>query len=234
MSVKKTLKKVIERNNTGIGKGFNLFIISLIVLSVLSLSIETLPDLSPDFIRALLIVEYIIVAIFSVEYLLRIFVADKKLHYIFSFYGIIDFLAIVPFYLAVSVDLRSIRIFRLLRLFRIFKLARFSDAATRLLYAFKSVRAELVIYSMIMICTLYISAVVIYYFENPAQPEVFSTVFHSIWWSVSTITLLGYGDIYPVTTGGRIFTFVILMIGIALISVFTALISSALKNPIEE
>jgi len=230
MSARDFLKDVVENDQSGIGKAFNLFIIGLIVLSVLSISFETLPDLDQRLINALLIFEAICVILFSIEYLLRIYVADKKLQYIFSFYGIIDFIAIVPFYIAVGVDLRALRIFRLLRLFRIFKLARFSDASTRLFNAFKSIKSELAIYTIIICCIMYISAVVIYLFENPAQPDTFSSIFQSLWWAVSTITLLGYGDIYPVTTGGKIFTFIILLSGLAMISVLTGLISAALNK----
>jgi len=233
MSIRAILKDVVENDKTGAGKAFNLFIIGLIVLSAISISIETLPGLRPNMVRALLIFETVTVILFSIEYLLRIYVADRKLQYIFSFYGIIDFIAIVPFYLAVGIDLRSIRIFRLLRLFRILKLARFSEASTRLLHAFKSIKAELGIYLIILCCIMYISAVGIYLFENSAQPDTFSSIFHSMWWATSTITLLGYGDIYPVTTGGRIFTFTILIAGIAMISILTGLISSALNNQID-
>jgi len=228
--MKERLKVIIEREETTAGRIFNLFIMGLILLSVVSLSVETLPDLDQNFLRALIIFEVVVVIIFSIEYLLRIYVADSKLNYIFSFYGIIDLLAIVPFYVTAGIDLRSIRIFRLLRVFRILKFSRYSKAATRLLNVFKLIKAELVIILLITICLIYIAAVGIYYFENPAQPEIFTTVFHSLWWAVTTITLLGYGDVYPVTTGGRIFTYFVLMVGIAMIAIPTGLIASALNK----
>lgn len=231
--MKELLKEVVEKDNTGAGKIFNLIILGLIILSVFSISIETLPDLNRNVIRVLVFFESFTVAIFSIEYLLRIYVADKKLQYIFSFYGIIDLIAIVPFYLAAGIDLRSIRIFRILRLFRILKLTRFSEASTRLFHTFKIIRWELGIYVIITICILYVSAVGIYYFENPVQPDDFSSVFKSLWWATSTLTLLGYGDVYPVTTGGRIFTFLVLIVGIAMIAVLTGLIASALSHHIE-
>jgi len=233
MSVKVKLKEVVEKEETRAGRGFNLFIMVLIVLSVLSISIETLPDLDEELYRYLEIFELVVVIIFSIEYLLRIFVADRKFSYIFSFYGIIDLLAIVPFYLAVGIDLRSIRVFRILRVFRLLKAARYTDAVTRLLRVFKSIQAELTIFVLISICILYIAAVGIYYFEHPAQPETFSSVFKSLWWAATTFTLLGYGDIYPITFGGRFFTFIVLMTGIAMIAIPTGLIASALSEEID-
>jgi len=122
-------------------------------------------------------------------------VADKKRGYIFSFYGLIDLIAILPFYLATGLDLRSIRIFRVLRLLRILKLVRHSDAASRFEKVFKAIKRELVVFTAVMICIIYISAVGIYYFEYPAQPDEFSSVFHSLWWALSTFTFLGYGDL---------------------------------------
>lgn len=231
--MKVRLKEIVEREDSIAGKTFNLFIMGLIILSVISLSVETLPDLGPNTLRALIIFEIVVVIIFTIEYLLRIYVADNKLRYIFSFYGVIDLLAIVPFYVAAGIDLRSIRVFRLLRVFRILKFTRYSDAATRLLNVFKMIKAELIIFLMITICFIYIAAVGIYYFESPAQPEIFTSVFHSLWWAVSTFTLLGYGDVYPVTTGGRIFTYVVLMVSIAMIAIPTGLIASALSKEID-
>jgi voltage-gated potassium channel len=120
------LKQIVEDSDTSLGKNFDLFIQFLIILSLISFSIETLPDLSKNTRFILKISEIVIVIIFSIEYLVRLFVADKKLKFIFSFYGLIDLFAILPFYIASGVDLRAIRIFRLFRLFRIFKIFRFS------------------------------------------------------------------------------------------------------------
>lgn len=231
--MKKRLKEIIEREESTAGKIFNLFIIGLIILSVVSLSVETMPNLDPNLLKALVLFEIVVVIIFSIEYLLRIYVADSKSGYIFSFYGVIDLLAIVPFYVTAGIDLRSIRVFRLLRVFRILKISRYSEAATRLLHAFKSIRAELAIFLLITICLIYIAAVGIYYFEHPAQPEIFISVFHSLWWALTTFTFLGYGDVYPITAGGRIFTFLVLMVSIAMIAIPTGLIASALSKEID-
>ncbi|REL38899.1 ion transporter [Rhodohalobacter sp. SW132] len=231
--MKKRLKEIVEQDESSAGRIFNLFIIALILLSVLSISIKTLPDLDESIVRFLEIFELVVVIIFTVEYVLRIYVADKKLGYIFSFYGVIDLIAILPFYIATGIDLRSLRIFRVLRLLPILKLVRYSEAASLLMRVFKSIRRELIVFLFVTICMLYVAAIGIYYFENPAQPEEFSSVFHSLWWSVSTFTLLGYGDVYPVTLGGRIFTFFVLITGIAMIALPTGLVAAALRKEID-
>mgnify|MGYP001547519311 CR=1 FL=1 len=122
------LKIIIEETDTKIGRAFDIFIQTLIFLSLIAFSIETLPNLDEQFKSYLSLFEIISVIVFTIEYLLRIFVADKKLSFVFSFYGLIDLIAILPFYIVSGVDLRSIRIFRLLRLFRILKIFRYNFA----------------------------------------------------------------------------------------------------------
>ena len=194
----------------------------------MTFSIETLPDLSSGSQRLLRRIEVVTVVVFSIEYVLRLVAAPRRLAYVFSFYGLVDLLAILPFYVGSGVDLRSVRIFRLFRLFRIFRITRLSNALARFGHAFMSIGDEIMVFFMATALLLYVSAVGIYYFENPAQPDQFSSVFTSLWWAVITLTTVGYGDVYPVTVGGRIFTFVVLMIGLGVIAVPTGLISSAL------
>ena len=225
-----TLKSIIEDNDTRAGRLFDHFIRVLIVVSLISFSIETQPDLDQSTINLLQDIELISVIIFTLEYFARILVATHKWKFIFSFYGFIDLFAILPFYLSTGIDLRSLRAFRFLRLFRALKLVRYSSAIIRLKNAFVIAKEEFVLFIAVTALLLYFSSVGIYYFENEAQPEVFTSVFTSLWWSVSTLTTVGYGDIYPITTGGRIFTFFILIIGLALVSVPAGLVSSALSK----
>ncbi len=228
------LKRIIEENDTTAGKTFDFFIQFLIVLSLVSFSIETLPDLSVNTKIILNIAEVITVAIFTIEYLLRLIVADKKLKVIFSFYGLIDLIAILPFYIARGIDLRSIRIFRLFRLFRAFKVFRYSNAIQKFKNAFLSVKEELILFLVATFFLLFIASVGIYYFENPAQPEQFKSIFHCLWWAVVTLTTVGYGDMFPITAGGKIFTSFIAIISIGIIAVPTGLLASALTKTIKE
>lgn len=231
---KVNLKSIIEKGHTKTGRIFDFFIQLLIILSLISFTIETIPDLSHEFYFWLHTLEIFTIIIFTIEYLLRLYVADNKLKFIFSFYGIIDLIAILPFYVAHAVDLRSIRIFRLLRLFRAFKLLRYSRALKRFRTAFLMIREELITFVTITIFMLFFSSVGIYYFESAAQPDKFTSIFDCMWWSVATLTTVGYGDVFPVTVGGKIFTFFVLLIGLGIIAVPTGLIASALTKCIEE
>ena len=126
-----SLKEIIQDNETPQGRYFDLFIQFLILVSIVSFSMETLPDLMDDTRSVLRWVEIVTVSIFTVEYLVRILVTDSKSKFVFSFYGLVDLLAILPFYISVGIDLRSLRIFRFLRVIRTFKLLRYNK--TRLL-----------------------------------------------------------------------------------------------------
>jgi len=226
--LKERLKLIVGPNQTKLGTYFQSLIQVLIVLSVASFTIETLPDLDPDFRRILAIFEIGVIAVFTCEYLLRLYVADNKLRFVFSFFGIIDLLVILPFYLQVGFDMRSLRIFWLFRLFRLMKLVRCADATRRIVDTFTMVRFDLLVFGIGAILVLYLAAVGIYFFEHEAQPEAFASIIHAFWWAISTLTTVGYGDVYPITMGGRIFTFFILMIGLGVFAVPTGLITMAM------
>ena len=203
---------------------------NLIFISLISFSIETLPDNSQQTITILYIIELICVVIFTVEYLLRIFVAKQPLKYIFSFYGIIDLLAILPFYLRAAVDLRALRAFRIFRIFRALKLIRYNRALKRFHIAAGIVKEEIILFFIVTVILIFLTASGIYFFENEAQPEVFSSIFHSLWWSIVTLTTVGYGDVLPITLGGKIFTFFVLIIGIGIVTVPAGLVATALTK----
>jgi len=225
-----TLKQIVEQRDSRSGRVFDLTVQFLIVFSLVTFSIETLPDLAEPVRRFLYYAEVVTVGLFTAEYLLRICVADRKLGFIFSFFGLVDLLAILPFYLCTAVDLRSVRAVRLFRLFRTLKVVRYSKAIRRFHRALLIAKEEIVLFGLLAALLLFLSAVGIYYFENERQPEAFASVFHSLWWAVCTLTTVGYGDVYPVTVGGRIFTFFVLAIGLGVVSVPAGLVASALSR----
>lgn len=228
------IAEIVQKSDTKAGRAFDIGILVLIVYSIVTLSIETLPGLSVGVIEALRISEIIITVLFTIEYCLRIATADAKAKYIFSFYGIIDLIAIAPFYLALGVDLRGVRAFRLFRVFRLLKLSRYSKAINRFSKAISLAKEEAILFLLATIVLLYLSAVGIYYFENQVQPEQFKSIPHSLWWAVATLTTVGYGDVYPITVGGKVFTFIILMIGLGIIAVPAGLVASALSKVRED
>lgn len=228
--MKKLLWHILEDNTTKKGRCFDYFIQSLIFLSLVSFSLDTLPSLSINLRQFLDGFEIFSIIIFSVEYLLRVYVSKKPLKYIFSFYGLIDIIAILPFYLNTFLDLRFLRAFRVFRVFRALKLMRYNKALNRFNLAFKIVKEEIILFFMVTLVLIFITSAGIYFFENEAQPEVFKSVFHSAWWSIVTLTTVGYGDVYPITIGGKIFTFFVLMIGVGLVTIPAGLVATALSK----
>ena len=230
MIKKANIRRIIDSTENTSGKLFTFSIQFLIIVSLVTFSIDTLPDLSPSTKEFLRLIEVITVVIFSLEYILRLVVAEKVFKFAFSFFGLIDLAAILPFYIATGLDLRAIRVFRLLRVLRILKLLKYNQAISRFNRALVIAKEELILFGIVAGILLYLSAVGIYYFENGAQPEQFKSVFHSLWWAVTTLTTVGYGDMYPITAGGRLFTFFVLMIGLGIVAVPTGLIASALSQ----
>lgn len=231
--MKQRIKSIVEFNDNRISRIFAFFIQFLILVSVFAFSLETVPGLSPLTIKTLEIIELVSVIIFTIEYVLRIYVADKKLKFIFSFFGLIDLFAILPFYLTFGIDLRSLRALRFLRLFRILKLVRYNKAIKELIYAISVAKEQIFLFLFITFILIYLAAVGIYYFEHAAQPEKYTSIFDSLWWSIITLTTVGYGDVYPITIGGRVFTFFILLIGLGIVAIPTGIISSALMKSME-
>ncbi len=232
------LRETVQGSDTAAGRWFDRCVLLLILASLVPVSLSTVAGLSPAARVALAIAEHLFVAVFTVEYALRIATADRRWRYIRSFYGVIDLLALLGFYLALlgdgMMDLRAVRALRFLRLFRVFRMVRYSAATVRIGKALNYAREEAMVFLVATLVLLYIAAMGIYHFESQAQPEKFDSVFHSLWWAVVTLTTVGYGDAYPITMGGRIWTFVVLLIGMGIVAVPAGLIATGLTRAIEE
>lgn len=231
------IRDIVEGSDTGSRRWFDKGVFFLIIASLLAMSLSTIQGLPPAWQAALAACEIVIVVLFTIEYALRIIAAENKWSFIRSFYGIVDLVAILPFYLSllsVGIDLRAVRGLRLLRVFRLFEIARYSTAVTRLMNAVKYARNEALVFLFATLVLLYIAALGIHHFEHEAQPEKFESVFHSLWWAVVTLTTVGYGDAYPVTVGGRIFTFIILLLGMGIVAVPAGLVATGMSRAAEE
>mgnify|MGYP006079682623 FL=1 len=233
----KNLRRIVEETDTRLGLAFDLSIQALILASIVIFSIETLPSLGQTTVKVLGFLEILCVVIFSLEYFMRIVVAKEKRKFIFSFWGIIDLLAILPFYLVtlgMTVDLIMLRSFRLLRLVKILKFGRYQRSLLRFTLAIKIGKEDLFLALASTFIMLLVASFGIYQFENPAQPDQFRSVFDSLWWALSTLTTVGYGDVYPITVGGKIFTGIILMIGLGIVALPAGIIASSLTEAREQ
>ncbi|EAR12549.1 cation channel family protein [Polaribacter irgensii 23-P] len=235
--MKKKVRVFINDN-----KYFIKFIYALIVLNVLTLILESYKELNDNYGLFFYSFEIFSVAIFTIEYLLRIWVSDKtkedkkeRLNFAFSTLGIIDLIAIIPFYLPFifPFDLRIVRILRLFRLLRIFKLSRYSKSLKTIQYIFRETKAELSITVFVTFVLMILSSTLMYYIEHDAQPEKFASIGDAVWWAVATLTTVGYGDVYPVTALGKILSGIIALIGIGFVALPTGIISSAFIEKIQ-
>ena len=175
------------------------------------------------------VLDWVFFVLFSIEYILRVYIEPRKRDFIFSFYGIIDLLAILPS-LFLLPGFRILRILRFLRIFRIFKATRFILAVDRLTEALNEIRRELLALVILSLMLVYLAACGIHYFERVEQPEEFGSILDSMWWAIVTLTTVGYGDVYPITPGGKIFTALVTLIGVGLIAIPSGLLASVLTE----
>ena len=245
---KKRIFEIINKAEEGdiLSRLFDGTIMSLIMLSILSIILESFKSLADSYAAVFKAFEYVSVAVFTVEYGLRIWTADllypeakhPRLRYIRSFMAIIDLAAILPFFIPfISIDLRFLRMIRLLRLFRllrVLKLGRYFEALTIVVKVVKKSASQLIISIVLCFFVMLFSAIVMYTVENPVQPEQFPNVISSLWWAICTLTTVGYGDIYPITHTGRLFASVIALLGIGIIAIPTGILAAGFSSVINE
>jgi voltage-gated potassium channel len=227
------LRKIVEETDTKPGLIFDITVQIFILASIVIFSIETLPYLDEETYKTITVLEAVFISIFTLEYALRFLAAERKGKFLFSFWGIIDLVAILPFYLVnfgFAYNFIMLRALRLLRLVRILKLGRYNKSLQRISLALKIARHDLSLTLAATAVMLLIASFGIYQFEYPAQPEKFSSVFESLWWALATLTTVGYGDIYPITLGGQIFTGIILMIGLGIVALPAGIIASSITE----
>ena len=232
--------EIIEASDKSdkVGKAFDYVILTFVVLSVISIILESYKGLYNHYYHLFRVFEAISITVFSIEYFLRILTADirfKQLSkgkaitkYIFTPMALIDLLAILPFYLPMvfPFDMRFLRVLRLTKIFRLFKLSRYTNALNIIGKVIKSKKEELFSTMFIMLLVIIVSASLIYYIETEIQPELFPDIGAAFWWAVVTLTTVGYGDIYPVTTMGKVLAATISLAGIGIVALPTGIISS--------
>lgn len=216
------------------------FIYILIFLNVTAMIFESHESVRKSFGDFFYFFELVSIVIFSLEYLYRISYSFANnglkgvLNYIFSFFGLIDLISILPFYLNqfINLDGRFLRILRLFRLTRIFKFGRDSNSLKLFTKALVSVREQLLFTLFLSALTILFSASAIYYLENEAQPDKFSSITESVWWATISLATVGYGDVYPITVGGKIFATIISLVGIGVVAIPTGVISASFVEEI--
>ena len=223
----------------------NAIIVFAIILSVAMVIIESHQPTYAAYEAIFITFERVSIAFFSAEYLLRLWArgdackADNggprrgRLEYVTSFHGVIDLISIAPFYLQMFIPGLDLRILRLFRLMRLLKISRYNSALDDLARAIKSERNSFIASLYIIFIVTILSSALMYYAEGDAQPEKLASIPHAIYWSLITLTTVGYGDISPVTTFGKIISSVTALLGVATVAMFTGIIASAFSKQVE-
>ena len=233
-----------EPSKSKVAYYLNIVIYTLIIISIINLMLISVESFNSKYGDFFLIIRNTIMPIFIIEYLLRVYAAgyDKKykgfkgvLKYIITPYAIIDLVSILPYILVnIGFDSSSVRALRLLRIFRLLRARKYNIFIQLMKKILSNLKEELIVLFFFTIILLIVLAVIIYEIEHAAQPEVFTNIFQSIWWSVATLTTVGYGDMYPVTIVGKIITSIISIIGIAFIAIPGGLFASEFVLALEE
>ncbi len=229
-SLRRYLHEVIFEADTPAGKVFDVGLLIAIVISVLVVMLESVTEIRDDqrWGPTLWAIEWTLTGMFTLEYLLRLCLVTRPLRYAFSFFGLVDLLAIIPTYLSLLLphaqSLVVIRAFRLLRIFRVFKLARYLKEATVLWLALNETRAKTTVFLVVVLTVVLIIGAAMYLIEGPQHG--FENIPVSVYWAVVTVTTVGYGDISPQTPAGRILATVAMILGYSIIIVPTGIFSA--------
>lgn len=226
------LYEIIFEADTPLGKLFDIALLISILTSVIAVMLESVSFIDERFHKELRIIEWIFTIGFSIEYVLRIVTSKKPFNYIFSFYGIIDLLAIIPTYLSLIVvgsqTLVVIRAIRLLRVFRIFKLARYIGEGKYLIAAMKASGAKITVFLGAVLSMTVVMGTLMYLIEG--HDHGFTSIPRSIYWAIVTMTTVGYGDISPQTAFGQFIASIVMITGYAIIAVPTGIVSVELSR----
>lgn len=171
--------------------------------------------------------ERAVAGFFTIEYLVRWFKSERKWTYPFTPLAVIDLVAIIPFYVCFLVDMRSLRLIRTLRILRVFKIYRYNSAMQKMIETYSRVRNELYLLGVVILLLIFVSGTIVYEAERQAQPDTFSNYSDGLWWSMVTLTTVGYGDRYPITVTGKVTASVTLLIGLGVFGSFISLIGNS-------
>ncbi|ADX68291.1 MULTISPECIES: ion transporter [Weeksella] len=236
--LKKKIFEIIFEANTPYGRLFDLSLLLLIILSVALVILESVPTFNARYHTFLVVSEWLITILFTIEYLLRLYSVQKPLRYVFSFYGIIDLLSILPFYFGIffpnSKYLSSIRILRLFRILRIFNLTGLTQNRNILLRSLQQSKDRIIVFLSFVILIVVVLGSFMYAIEKNHPESGFTSIPISIYWAVVTMTTVGYGDVAPVTGLGRFLASIIMILGYGIIAVPAGIMSQEIARASKE
>ena len=232
--MKKTIYSIIFESDTKLGKLFDIILLWFILLSVLTVCLESIEDLNVKYGEVFFMLEWVLTGFFSVEYVLRVISIDKPRKYIFSFFGVVDLLAILPVFLGLFItgahSLVVIRSIRILRIFRLMKLSRYVGEAEVLKKALGSSKHKITIFLIVILIIVVFMGALMYLIEG--RSSGFTSIPKSMYWAVVTMTTVGYGDLVPQTDIGKFLAAFLMIMGYAIIAVPTGIVTAELTSAV--
>ncbi len=228
--LKKRLYIIIFESDTPMGKLFDVSLLVMIVLSIALIIIESMQGLPTYWKQIFTVFEYVFTLFFTLEYILRIYCSPKPKEYIFSFFGVVDFLSTIPLYVGwlfgTARYLMIFRTFRLIRVFRVFKLFSFLYEGDLLLRSLRMSARKILVFFLFVVIMVISLGTVMYMVEGSTEGSQFKDIPTSIYWAVVTMTTVGYGDIAPTTEAGRFVSVIVMLLGYTIMAVPTGIVSA--------
>ena len=229
-SFKQKVHEIIFEADTANGKLFDVILLAAILLSIIGVMLESVDEIDKKYHELIMAFEWGFTILFTIEYFFRIYAVNRPLKYIFSFMGIVDLLAIIPTYLIFIFPavhwMSVIRAIRLIRIFRIFKLSRYLRGAHTMQIALRSSRPKIIVFLLSIMLFVIILGTLMYIIENSVGTNGFENIPNSIYWSIITLTTVGYGNIVPMTILGKIVASFIMILGYGIIAVPTGIVTA--------
>ncbi|NCN09064.1 MAG: ion transporter [Leptospira sp.] len=227
MTIREKLYKIVFETDTKAGRNFDIFLLWIILSSVVLVMLDSVPSYHLQFKQIFISLEWILTIIFTLEYIIRIFISPKPIRYIFSFWGMVDLLSILPSFISLIVTgyhyLVIIRIFRLLRVFRVLKLARFTSETHVLMEALVASSYKISIFLTTVLTIVTFLGTIMYVVEGGEKG--FTSIPQSIYWAIVTVTTVGYGDMVPNSVLGKFISSFAMIIGYAILAVPTGIVT---------
>ena len=230
-TLKQRLTKIVFESDTTAGRLFDQVLIVAIVLSLVVVILDSVDSISRRYHFPLSFLEWTFTALFSIEYAIRVYCSEKKLRYIFSFFGLIDLLAVVPTYLALLFPelhaLIDVRVLRLIRIFRVFKLTAYVSEYAHMAGALKASRRKILVFLSVVLMVVMVMGTLMYVIEGPENG--YTSIPTGIYWAITTMTTVGFGDITPKTDLGRLLSSIMMLIGWGTLAVPTGIVTAEMS-----
>lgn len=228
---RRQLYEIVFETDTGWGRRFDVALLVLVLLNIVTISLETVQSVSQAYAHELYVLEWVFTALFSIEYIVRLVCVKRPAHYVFTLVGIIDLVSVLPTYLAPLIGahagaLKGFRALRLLRVFRVFQMRAFVREGDALLGALAASAQKITVFTVVVVLIALVAGSIMFFVEGGVPGSAFTSIPRSVYWAIVTMTTVGYGDISPQTPLGQVLASLLMVLGYGILAVPTGIVTA--------